>query len=440
MPIVSNFNITEKEQFKCTARAYLPPTALVPFMQEEGCRCRPLVKAGDTVSEGQIIATPLSIIQNSYSANIHAPFPGVVKEIRSVSLPDGKRGEAAVIAVGGSFSFLGKKSFPAEWSLFSPESLQNMIAEKGIVNTFEKPYSLASQISRVKAPAKRFVVLRLFDDDPSRRTDSFVAGRYPAQVAEGVAIIASALRAEGIVLAASKKDGSPITTEITSRFFERFPHILVSADTSKYPCGFKRNLVRLVKKSLKDSDSPFGKITHKELFIDPETAFAVYEAVVCGIPMTSCFVHVKGDCIAVSGVLRVGIGTTMGFLASQCGRMLHKPSKIVVNGLYTGSVAPGFDVPVSKAVKSVTFLPEFELVDPHYASCVRCGECRKVCPERLYPDLLYSRIKGMDRLIKKEILETSMLCSSCSLCNSVCPSRLPLSQSIAALKKELNYE
>ena len=439
MPIVSNFNITEKTQLKYSARSYLPQQAIVPFMQEEGCRCRALVKVGDTVSEGQIIASPLSIIQNGYSANIHAPLPGIVQEIRSVSLPDGKCADAAVIAVKGSFSFLGKKNFPAEWSLFSPESLQNMIAEKGIVNTFSKPNSLASEISRIKS-AKKFVVLRLFDDDPSRQTDSFVASHYPAQVAEGTAIIATALRSEGIILVTSKKAGSVITTEIASRFFERFPHLCVSADTAKYPCGFKQDLVRLIKKSQKGTDSVFENISHKELFIDPETAFAVYEAVVCGIPMTSCFVHVTGDCLGVSGVLRVSIGTTMGFLASQCGRFLHKVSKIVVNGLYVGTIAPGFDVPITKMVKSVTFLPVFELVDPHYASCVRCGGCRRVCPENLYPDLLYSRLNGMDKQIKKEILETSLLCSSCALCNSVCPSRLPLSQSIALLKKELKYE
>ena len=440
MPIVSNFNITEKWQFKCASRAFLPQLAVVPFMQEDSCHCRPLVKVGDKVSEGQIIATPLSIIKNSYSANIHAPLPGVVKEIRSVSLPDGKRSDAAVIAVGGSFSFLGKKNFPAEWSLFSPESLQSMIAEKGIISTFEKPCSLASEISRVKSSSKRFVVLRLFDEDPSRQTDSFVSNRYPAQVAEGCSIIASALQAEGIIRVASKKDGSPITTEIKSRFFENIEHATVSADTSQYPCGFKRDIVRLVKKNSKNIAPVFESLSHKDLFIDPETAFAVYEAVVCGIPMTSCFVHVTGDCLRVSGVLRVSIGTSMGFLASQCGGFLHNVSKVVVNGLYTGTAAPGFDVPVTKIVKSVTFLPVFELVDPHYASCVRCGECRKVCPEHLYPDLLHSRLKGMDKVVKKELLETALLCSGCSLCNSVCPSRLPLSQSIAVLKKERNYE
>ena len=427
MPIVSNFNIAEKYQFKCAPRSYLPVLAYVPFVQEDGCRCRALIKEGDVVSEGQIIASPLSIIQNSFSANIHSPLPGVVKEIKSVSLPDGKRGDAAVISLKGSFSFIGKKNFPAEWSLFSPESLQHMIADKGIINTFEKPYSLASQLDKTRKRDKKIVVLRLFDDDPSRVTDSFVASHYPAQVAEGTAIIATALEAKGIV------------TEISSRFFEQFPHICVSADSSKYPCGFKRDIVNLVKKE-KHIEEDFKQLTTKELFIDPETAFAVYEAVVCGIPMMSCFVHITGDCLKVSGILRVSIGTPIGFLASECGGFSKKVAKIIVNGLYTGVVAPGFDVPVTKIVKSITFLPVSELVDPHYASCVRCGECRHACPVGLYPDLIYQRLRGMEKVVKKELLDTSKLCTSCALCNSVCPSRLPLAQSIAELKKEKNYE
>ncbi len=439
MPIVSNFNIAEKYQFKCSPRSYLPSLAYVPFVQEDGCKCRALVKEGDVVSEGQIIASPLSIIQNSFSANIHSPLPGIVKEIKSISLPDGKRSDAAVIALKGAFSFIGKKSFPAEWSLFSPESLQHMIADKGVINTFERPFSLASQFDKVRKRENCFVVLRLFDEDPSRVTDSFVASHYPAQVAEGTAIIATALKAKAIVLVASKKDGNPISTEISTRFFENIAYTCVSADSSKYPCGFKRDIVSLVKKE-KNIDAQFKDITTQELFIDPETAFAVYEAVVCGIPMMSCFVHITGDCLKVSGILRVNIGTPIGFLAAECGGFTKKVAKIIVNGLYTGTVAPGFDVPITKIVKSILFLPISELVDPHYASCVRCGSCRHVCPEGLYPDLLYQRLKGMEKAVKKELLDTSKLCTLCALCNSVCPSRLPLAQSIAELKKERKYE
>ena len=47
---------------------------------------------------------------------------------------------------------------------------------------------------------------------------------------------------------------------------------------------------------------------------------------------------------------------------------------------------------------------------------------------------------NMEKAVKKELLDTSKLCTLCALCNSVCPSRLPLAQSIAELKKERKYE
>ncbi|MCR5605456.1 MAG: hypothetical protein K6F69_01395, partial [Treponema sp.] len=385
MPIVSNFTITEKSSFTSAVRAYLPKEAIVPFMQENNCRCRSLVKAGDVVREGQVIASPVSIIQNGMSANIHSPLPGTVKEIRSVSLPDGKRSSAAVISVHGAFSFLGKKNFPAEWRMFSPETLQRMIADKGIINTFETPYSLASQIGKMRPGARRFVVVRLFDEDPSRMTDSFVSNQYPAQVAEGIAIIATALQANGVIAIYSKKDNCPLTQEITSRFFEKIPFIAIPADTSKYPCGYKAELMAAVKKSAKET-SIFAKITHRELFIDPETAYSVYEAVVCGVPVLSKFVHVTGDCLKTAAMFKTCIGTSIGFLASQCGGFIRNPAKIIVNGLYAGNAVASLDTPITKIVKSITFLPLSEMIDPFYVSCVRCGECRRACPHGLYPD------------------------------------------------------
>ena len=100
--------------------------------------------------------------------------------------------------------------------------------------------------------------------------------------------------------------------------------------------------------------------------------------------------------------------------------------------MITGMAASALDIPITKSIKSLEFVPATELCIQDEKNCIRCGKCRNVCPEGLSPDLLYKHLVENYHL-PKEICATSLLCSHCSVCNSVCPSRLPLSQTIALL-------
>ena len=123
----------------------------------------------------------------------------------------------------------------------------------------------------------------------------------------------------------------------------------------------------------------------------------------------------------------------MRFLAEQCGGLKRPPAAVIVNGLMLGSFAASLDAPVTKYVKSVLFLPMHRIFDRREMSCVRCGECRIVCPRALAPDILYRHATGGAEA-PKEYIESAALCSGCGLCNSVCPSRLSISQAVKRIR------
>ena len=135
-------------------------------------------------------------------------------------------------------------------------------------------------------------------------------------------------------------------------------------------------------------------------------------------------------------------GTLLRDVVAQAGGFKRQPGKIIINGKITGNSVSALDIPVSKEIKSVAFVPFSQLPDQKKQHCIRCGNCLKICPMNLSPEALYRCFTNMDfkdenlKLIEK----TAALCTECSLCNSVCPSRLPLSQTIALLKKEKNDE
>lgn len=424
MKTVNNFVLPGHPMFQDSVRAFLPRKVVIPFRQSSEAEYSCGFQPGDIVREGQIIASPKNFADG---ANIHSSVPGKILSIFNCTLPNGTLGNAAEISTDGAFSYLGKKLPSVDWNFLNTETLLEEFKVKGIVNTFrKKTESLCAQITRGNLVKERFVIVRMFDEDPSRFTDSFIAKKFTSEVVQGALICCKAFSAKGIVFALPKKSDIEISTE----FFGNVPFLFVNADTEKYPCGFMQNLLRTIRNASKNSE--FSKVNSKCLFLDPETALSVFEAVVKGIPVIERYVHVHGSCLKSVGMFKARIGASIKSLVEQCGGFKISPSKIVVNGMITGMVASTLDIPITKSIKSLEFVPATELCVQDEKNCIRCGKCRNVCPEGLSPDLLYKHLVENYHL-PKELCATSLLCSHCSVCNSVCPSRLPLSQTIALL-------
>lgn len=427
MASVSDFLSEDSGAFSLSVNAFMPRVAVVPFGYDRGERMEILVREGDAVQEGQTIA-------QGRSCSVQATIPGTVRAVSVVQLPDGKLGTAAKIALGGSFSYSGKRPWKIDWTAYDASMLRLFFAERGVVGTFSRCMSLSAQIKQLHLQSARILVVRLFDDDPSRVTETFIAAHHAAEVVEGAAIIAKAMRANGVVFVRSA-DGKNVAARRRDDALFVVPAYDIACNTARYPAGTRHELAAAVRKQL--LEQPFSGIGNRDLFIDVQTALAAYRAVALSTPLLETYVHVTGDCLNAGAIMNVKIGTTLGELAAQCGGFKHPVANIVINGIVTGFSVSSLDVPVTAMVKSVAFLPPRKAKRQHDEPCVRCGGCRNVCPVALYPDMFYrSFMHGADATeLERRYAETSVLCTGCSLCNAVCPSRLPLSQ-IAALTKD----
>jgi Na+-translocating ferredoxin:NAD+ oxidoreductase RnfC subunit len=64
-------------------REFTPSRLVLPLKQSAGAACLPVVKTGDRVQAGQVIGEPAP---NALGAVLHAPLPGVVREISDQQL------------------------------------------------------------------------------------------------------------------------------------------------------------------------------------------------------------------------------------------------------------------------------------------------------------------------------------------------------------------
>ncbi len=436
MTTFHNIHTLKKESYKTAISGFVPPYVMVPLKQEQGDECKAIVFEGDILKEGQLIAESLdSSNSTGLKKYIYSPIPGKVLETELCTAPDGKIVRAMKIKLHGSFSFLGKRIKPRNLDIFSSSQLIREISEKGILNTFisDKPENLALQLENAAKNNNKILIVRLFDDDPSRLSDRLITSLYQEEVVKGSELIAKTMNAQGIVFICEE---SFIKSEKIKSIKTNFPVLFVPLNPKKYPCSFKKLVVPIVKKMSMGNGS-FCKISVKDVFIDSSTAFETYNHISKGMPVIERYVLVDGDCTVASGLIKVPIGTTIDSLAEHCGGFIKKPGAIIINGLVTGFSVGTLNVPITKYVKSVTFVTSLKTPDQRMSVCVRCGSCRRSCPIKLSPDIIYRHITG-GLCAEKEYLESSLMCIDCGLCNAVCPARLPLSQRINDFKIKYN--
>lgn len=432
MKAINNFITPQTPIFETSVRSFLPQNIIVPFCQSDEVEYECSMSVEDSVKEGQTIASPKGFI-SSNGACIHSSVPGKIKDIIQCTLPDGNLSFAAKIKTQGEFTFLGKKQKEVDWNIFSPATLLEEFKTKGIVNTFpKKTISLATQIKECSLKKHRFTIVRMFDEDPSRYTDSFIASHWTEKVIIGAKIAAKAFYSEGLAFVLPKKSDFSINKDLIDSNY----YVTTTSDNSKYPAGLIHCLIRQVRKASKIPEyEKFSSVNHKCLFLDPETCLSIYEGIVLGIPVVERYIHITGSCLKSCGMFKVRLGTTIKDIVEQCGGFITSPSKIVINGLIIGNGIADLNIPITKMVKSIDFLSSAELCVQNSTSCIRCGRCRAICPENLVPDLLY-KMASEKYILSRDIASTAKICSQCSLCNSVCPSRLSLSQTILQLKTE----
>lgn len=177
MKMIPAIYTSEGNLVKGAVNGFLQPVVTIPLSHETHTPSVCLVRQGDRVREGDIIAVPASNASSRYGAKLHASVPGIVEDIVSCISPNGREEDAVKIRLSGRFSYLGKKRFSENWRALPASAIVQRIADAGVINTFDttEPASLASQIDGVGLHGRRVLVVRLYDDDPKRVTDSVLS-------------------------------------------------------------------------------------------------------------------------------------------------------------------------------------------------------------------------------------------------------------------------
>jgi electron transport complex protein RnfC len=410
-------------------QAPLPKRVIIPLEQHIGEPCRPLVKKGDVVEEGQKIGEANAFV----SAPIHASISGKVREVALQPYPAGGRVLSVVIEGDGSKKQWNGGDVALDLDNLQPATLREIVREAGIVGMGGAAFPTVVKLSPPGESKVDSVILNACECEPYLTADHRLMLEEPEKILWGLKAIIKAVGAEtGFV---GIEDNKPDAAEaLTMAAAKVAPHIKVVVLETKYPQGAEKMLINAVLgRKVPVGKLPFnvGVVVH-----NVATAFSIYEAVRYKKPLIQRVVTVSGNGVGEPKNLRVRIGTTFGEILSLCGGITGEGEKEVLSGgPMMGIAQTTLNVPVVKGTAGITVLVGREIKPSEYDPCIRCASCVEVCPMGLMP----YRIGDLGRLARTAEFKawSGTSCMECGCCSFVCPSKRPLVEWIRVGKIKL---
>ena len=407
---------------KLTQSLPLPLKVYIPLIQHLGKVCNPLVKAGDIVSLGQMIAGSMA---NVY-APIHASIPGKVVAIQD--WPHPVLGRAKVIVIEGdgrenNMEFCGKDQQTID--NLTLQDLRKIVLDAGIVGMGGASFPTHIKLNSPK-PLDTLIINGA-ECEPYLTADARLMVEKTAQISAGIALIARCLGVKDIYIGIEKNKPEAI------KAFSGVSGIKVKVLPSEYPQGGEKQLIQ----NILGKEIPRGKLPFDigVLVQNAATVYAIYEAVYKGKPLIERIVTVTGSCLASPKNLLVRIGTPIKNLVDFCGPLKEPPVKIIIGGPMMGIAQYSDQVPVIKSSSGLLLMNKNEAKVLDEDPCIRCAACVRGCPVGLMPcQINLASEKSLWNLTKEYGAGD---CIECGICNYVCPSNRRLLQTIKRAKLEV---
>ncbi|HCJ66111.1 MAG TPA: electron transport complex subunit RsxC [Elusimicrobia bacterium] len=402
-----------------------PKKVVLPLQQHTGVPCQPLVKVGDEVKVGQKIGDVNALI----SAPVHSSVSGKVVAIEPYLHPTGSI-VSSVIIESDEKNTLSEEIKPrANLENISLEEIKKIIREAGIVGLGGAAFPTHVKLSPPKEKKIDTLILNGAECEPYLTADYRLMVERTEEIISGMKLLMKALSVErGII---GIEDNKPEAIKTVGKAISEGNSLKVVSLRTKYPQGSEKHLI----KSILNREVPSGGLPLDVGVVvnNVGTAYAVYEAVVKGLPLIKRVVTVSGNGVKEPQNLEVKIGTLFQDLISQCGGFDGKIEKIIMGGPLMGIAQYTTEVPVVKGTTGILVLRDSGVIQSR--PCIRCGRCIDVCPVYLMPTMyaLLVEHKKWEDAEKYNILD----CIECGCCAYICPSRIPLVHYIKYGKTEL---
>jgi len=407
----------------------LPKTVTIPTGQHIGAPTKVVVKRGDEVKVGQLIAEAGGFV----SANIHSSVSGKVKKIDEVFDSSGYRKTSIIIDVDGDewVETIDRSEELKKDITLSKEEIVKKVSEMGIVGLGGATFPAHVKLSIPEGKKAEHLVINAVECEPYLTADHQLMMEKGEEIMVGIQVLMKATDVSKAIIGI--ENNKPDAIEHLTNLAKNYNNIEVVALKVQYPQGGEKQLI----KAVLNREVPSGGLPLDVGCVvqNVGTAFAVYEAVQKNKPLFERVVSVTGKNVKQPSNFMVRIGTSTDVLIEAAGGMPEDAGKVVSGGPMMGKALSRTDVPITKGSSGVLIFKEEESKREPMNPCIRCAKCVSVCPMGLEPYLLMSVTdkKDYDRVEEERVLD----CIECGSCSFTCPATRPLLDYIRLGKSEV---
>ena len=400
------------------------PVMIVPLAQHIGKPALPLVREGQEVERGQLIAEPDGFV----SVAMHAPASGVVQRIALAPAITGRMSPAIYIKPFPGSSQEVSDGVPCDLATASVDDILLAIQRAGIVGLGGAAFPTHVKL---KVPADKTIdtlVINGVECEPylttdhrvmlEQQADSFTGLRYLWKVTGTArAIIGVEANKLDVVddLRAALPADLPATVEVVA---------------VKYPQGAEKMLLR----ALLGREVPSGGLPSDVgvVSVNVATTAEIGRLLPHGRGIQERVITIGGPAISKKGNYRIPIGTPLRFALDYAG-LADNASRVFLGGPMMGQALPSLDIPITKGTSGFIAFTDKQTAAAMEYPCIHCAYCVDACPLFLNPSQLglLARAGEVERMADEYHL---LDCFECGSCSYVCPAHIPLVQRFRAAK------
>lgn len=428
-----------------------PDVVILPLVQHLGRAATPLVKKGERVRAGAVVAQAEGFV----SAPVHSPVAGVVRSVGREPHSSGFPKDAIVIApdagvpaaaaaaadasAAGSTAEATDASAiegpillpPLDAAVIDADTIRARVRDAGIVGQGGAAFPTHVKLQPPEGVVIEMLILNGCECEPYLTRDEQLMIERGDDVVTGMRLMMRALGVTRGVIGI--EDNKPDAIAAMRRAVAGIDGLSVEALRTRYPQGAEKMLIV----AITGREVPPGKLPLDVGVViqNVGTAVAVADAVVRGEAQLTAALTVTGSGVRTPKNVIALVGTPLAAVLDFCGGVTEDAAMVIVGGPMMGVAQHDLTAPLMKATSGIVVLTREEVEQREETSCLRCGTCVDACPLHLMPTRL-ARLSELGRDEDAESLGVTV-CMECGTCAYACPANIPLVQWIRLGKKRV---
>jgi len=274
----------------------------IPLQQHVGKAAEPMVKVGDKVLKGQLLAHSQGMI----SAPVHAPSSGHIADINFYPAPHPSALpiRTIVIETDGKDQWIGLNPVEDPFAL-EPEEISLRVGAAGVVGMGGATFPAAVKLNLGRKSRIETLLINGGECEPYLTCDDRLMQERAEAIVDGILIMLHGMEVKQAKIGI--EDNKPAAIACMQKACSEYVHIEVITVPTRYPMGWDRQLIRYI--SGKEVPAGSRATDVGVLMHNVATAYAIHRAIRYAEPSLSRVVTVSGAAAQHPQNIEVLIGT-----------------------------------------------------------------------------------------------------------------------------------